>query len=108
MLYCKINRQIYSNGEYSNAEVIITRLNIINGEVCIDKNSNNPNCDIVLEGAKGYCNEVLVIGQMFVNSDDGVPTSKQYIGGSTADKAKLLFMIETFKKNLMDGVYDAD
>lgn len=65
-------------------------------------------CDIVLEGAKGYCNEVLVIGQMFVNSDDGVPTSKQYIGGSTADKAKLLFMIETFKKNLMDGVYDAD
>lgn len=47
MLYCKINRQIYSNGEYSNAEVIITRLNIINGEVCIDKNSNNPNCEIV-------------------------------------------------------------
>ena len=71
----------------------------------VTKNSH-VNCDTVLEGAKGHCNEVLVIGQMSLQDDDGQPLSKQYIAGSTADKLKLLFMVETFKKNLMDGVYD--
>lgn len=65
-------------------------------------------CDKVLEGAKGHCNEVLIIGQMNLQDDDGQPLSKQYIAGSTADKLKLLFMLERFKMDLLNGLYDGD
>jgi len=55
--------------------------------------------DNVLDGAKGALSTVIVIGH---NKDDDT----SYIAASTADKKRLLWMIEQFKFKLFNGDFD--
>jgi len=55
--------------------------------------------DSVLDSAKGVLSTVIVIGH---NKDDDT----SYIAASTADKKRLLWMIEQFKFKLFNGDFD--
>lgn len=56
--------------------------------------------DRILEAALGELSEVLLIGR--TNRNDA------YIASSTPDKAKLLYMVEQFRHNLLEGLYDEE
>jgi hypothetical protein len=64
----------------------------------------NRNLDIdpddVLAGAMGELQQVVVIGRCH-NGDD-------WIASHTGDPARILFLIEQFKFNLLSGVYDQE
>jgi hypothetical protein len=55
--------------------------------------------DSVLDGAKGSLSTVIVIGH---NKHDDT----SYIAASTADKKRILWMIEQFKFKLFNGDFD--
>lgn len=70
------------------------------GEV-IDLNpSANP--DVVLREAVGAFSSVLILGY---DNNGYMEVRASY---SLVPKSKLLLLIESFKHNLMNGVYDAD
>lgn len=54
--------------------------------------------DVVLNAAVGELDEVIVIGDCL----DGT----KWLSASTADKQRLIWMLEQVKFNLMSGAYD--
>ena len=59
---------------------------------------NDINPDDVLDGAKGQCENVLIVG----NDSEG----NLYVAASTAKVSELLRLIETFKFKLLNGDFN--
>ena len=53
--------------------------------------------DRILEGAKGKLEAVILIGR--------TPEGGSYFGSSTADKAQIVFMLESMKHDILAGEF---
>lgn len=61
--------------------------------------------DVVLEAAVGKVDKVLVIGSAERSVEEGGGIFFYY-AGTTSDKAVLLYWMEQFKHDLLNGVFD--